>query len=138
MSETAARVALQEVLAQIQEDHVAYPLAIELDNRFTINQETQDKPYLKVMLDFLRADQADMADKPRTRHLGQIVLSIATKHGSGCLEASALRDFVMPYFNLKQLGPMQCQAAERHRSVPLAGWEHFPVLINFWQHEVSA
>lgn len=138
MSETSARLAIMDVVAQIVEAHTAYVLNVETDNRRPIDLALQQNPYLKVMIDFMGADQANLGANPITRHTGQIVIHVVTKVGSGTMQAAALRDLICPYFNLKNLGAVHCYAAERIRSARVGEWEHWPILINFWQHEVSA
>lgn len=137
MNETLARQALMTVVAQIVEDWTEYPLVIETDNRNAVDQSQQVEPYLKVMIDFLGGHQADMADNPIERHYGQIVLQVVVRCGDGTAEGATLRDFIRPYFSLKNLGGLQLEAAERHKSREILGWEHLPLLATFYFHALS-
>jgi hypothetical protein len=138
MSETAARLAIQGVIADIVEAHTAYPLVVEMDNRVVVDQSKQINPYLKVMIDFLTAGQADLSDNPLKQSLGQIVIHVVVKAGTGSVAGSTLRDLICPYFDAKVMGPVHCHMAERQRTQAIAGWDYAPILINFWMHTRGA
>lgn len=138
MSEVTARAEIMNVIAQIVEDFTAYPLVVEPDNRKVVDQGTQTKPYLAVMIDFLTERQMDLSNRPRVQAQGQIVICVVVKENSGTAAGATLRDFIEPYFSLKNLGTVNCHATEKQRTKVIAGWEYMPILINFWQNKVSA
>lgn len=135
---TQARQDIKAAFAQMRDDWAAYPLVIETDNRTTIDQATQTKPYLKVIVEFMGGGQADMADRPRVRQDGQIEVHIVDKCGNGTAEIDALADFILPYLDMKNLGIVHTHAVERYKGKDVKGWWHEPLLINFWFHRVSA
>lgn len=134
----AARQAIRTVLDQIRADWAAYPLVIETDNRKIVDQATQEKPYLQVEIDFMGGGQADLGARPTVRQDGQIEIHIVDKAGNGTAEIDALVDFIVPYFDMKNLGIVRTQAVERYRGKDVKGWWHEPLLINFYFHRTSA
>lgn len=137
MTETQVRTAIQTVLAEIQTDWTAYDLAIDTENRGVVDQ-TSPNPYLCVEIDFMGGEQADMADRPLVKEVGQIVIEVVTKGGSGTVAGAALRDFITPYFDMKTFGELRTHACEKYRGRPKDGLYRLPLLINFWLHRVSA
>lgn len=135
MNETLARQAIMTVLAQIQTAWTEFDLKIDSENRDIIDQASQQNPYLAIEIDFLGADQMDLSPNPLVRQTGQLVVYAVEKVGSGTARAARLRDFVRPRFSLQNLGAggtLHCHAAEIYKSKTIAGWEYFPVLVNFW------
>jgi hypothetical protein len=138
MSEVTARQNIMTVIQQIVTDWTAYTLAVDSENRDLIDQATQVNPYLEIEIDFLGATQADLGDRPFVRQVGQVVIDVVAKAGSGTAAASALRDFILPRFDLKVLGIVHCHEAELHRSKTIKDWDHFPILVNFWYYRLTA
>ncbi len=134
MNETAARLAVMTVIEQIVTDWTDYTLVVEPENHDVVNQATQVNPYLKVWIDFLGADQLDLGPTPREMQSGQVMLHVVAKCGTGTKSAAALRDFIRPYLSLKNLSGLQCHAAELYKPKEIKGWEHFPILVNFYYH----
>lgn len=137
MNETLARAAIMTVIGQVVTDWTAYTLVVEPENRRVVDQATQVNPYLMVWIDFLSAQQADMADNPLVRYTGQIVIHVVAKCDSGTKPAAALRDFIRPYLSMQNLGTLHLDVAEIYRAKEIKGWEHFPLLVNFWYHETN-
>lgn len=138
MSETLARQSLMAVVNQLVQDHTDYPLLVEAENRTAVDQAKQVKPYLRVTIDMLSGEQLDVGDAPRRRQYGQLLLEVIVKCGTGTAEMARLRDFVTPRFDIKNIGPVVCRAAELYKSKEHKGWEHYPVLINFHYDTIVA
>ncbi len=136
-TETAAVAEITTRLATAKAAWSAYTLIIETDNNKLVDQTTQVNPYLKASVLLYSADQMDMADNPFVKQRGQILLMVVAKENTGMAPTRALRDFLTPYFDLENLGTVQCQAAERHLGRTINGWEHTPLVINFWYTRVS-
>lgn len=135
---TDARTAVQEVVAQIQEDWTAYPLVVELDNRSVVDQGQQTKPYLKVRIVPMRGGgQSDLADRPFVEQRGQILLYACAREGSGAGEADALLDFITDYFDMAVLGTLHCTAVEATEPKNVKGWREVPAIVNYWYHRLS-
>lgn len=137
MNETLARAALMTVMQQIVDDWTLYPLVVEPDNRDLVDQVLQLDPYVKVEIDFLGSEQADMADVPLEKHVGQMMIYVVSRKGSGTVDGAILRDFIRPYFSLKKFGVLQCHSAEIYKSKEIKGWEYWPILLNFYFHSLA-
>ena len=137
MSEVLARQGIMTAMAAAVTAHTSYPLVVEADNRKLVDQVAQSDPYIQISIAFMSAEQSDMADHPIVRQMGQIILAVAVKEGTGTAAGAALRDFIRPYFSMKNLGIVRTHAAEIYSSKTHMGWEYTPLLINFWYHDVS-
>ena len=137
-TEAAAVAEITTRLATAQAAWSTYTLLVESENNSLVNQVTQVNPYLKLSVLMYSAEQMDMADNPFVKQRGQIVLMVVAKENSGMAPTRALRDFLTPYFDLENLGTVQCQAAERHLGRLVNGWEHTPLVINFWYTRTSS
>lgn len=137
MNETLARAAIMTVIQQAVDDWDDFPLLVETENRRIIDQATQVNPYLRVWIDFLGAQQAELGLNPLVRQTGQIMVQVVVKCDSGTRLPATLRDFLRPYLSLKNLGGLQTSVAEIYKSKEIKGWEHYPLLINFWYHEAN-
>lgn len=137
MTLTEARAAIMAVVAQMQIDHTAYPLVVETSNRDVVDQALQVKPYLKVTVAFMGGDQMDMADKPRIKQHGQVLLCAVAKGGSGEAEALELLDFITPYFDLARLGSIECHACTAVDAKEDKGWWHAPAIVDFYYTRIK-
>jgi hypothetical protein len=121
------------VIAQLQLDHVAYPLVVEIDNRSVADLTKQTDPYLKVEVDYLPGGgQLDLADNPLVRQVGQICLYAIDKSGAGTAGVSKLLSFITPYFADGAMGVVRCHPPQATRGREINGWWHQPLLIDFW------
>lgn len=137
MSQTAAAIAITAVIKQIIADHTAYVLNVEQDNRAVIDVTTQNNPWLKVEIRMGQADQLDLADHPRVEQWGQIWLTAKCKPGTGGAGTKALIDFVTPYFELKQLGPVVCKAVAAVGGAEVKGVWGERAIVNFYLHRAT-
>ena len=131
MSLTQARIDIATAVQTLKDAWTPYDLLVEADNRDSINYATQVNPFLQLDTVFLSADQLDLGDAPKTRQYGQIVLSVATKEGTGMADALILLDFVIPYIERKDFVVVRTETAELHPAKPVKGWMYHPMLINF-------
>lgn len=132
MSYAQARLDIATAVAAAAAAWVTYPLVVEMDNRSAVNYDTQQKPFLQVDTYYLGGDQLDLADSPMVKQYGQILLSVASKEGTGVSDSAALVDFLIPYLELKNFAVVRTNAAEPQRARTLRGWYYQPVLIPFW------
>lgn len=132
MSYAQARLDIATAVAAAAAAWVTYPLVVEMDNRSAVNYDTQQKPFLQVDTYYLGGDQLDLADSPMVKQYGQILLSVASKEGTGVSDSAALVDFLIPYLELKNFVAVRTNAAEPQRARTLRGWYYQPVLIPFW------
>ena len=129
MSYAQARLDIATAVAAAAAAWVTYLL---VDNRSAVNYDTQQKPFLQVDTYYLGGDQLDLADSPMVKQYGQILLSVASKEGTGVSDSAALVDFLIPYLELKNFAVVRTNAAEPQRARTLRGWYYQPVLIPFW------
>jgi hypothetical protein len=120
------------VVGQIVNDHTAYPLLVEADNRDVVDQATQINPYLQVTIAPMHGEQAELGQNPNVKQSGQILLAAVVKSGAGTADAKALLDFVLPYFSMQQLGTIQCQAAYPVQGKSAKGWWYQPAIIPYF------
>ena len=128
---TDITAALQQVIAA----HTEYPLVIEQQNKTVVDQATQDDPYLRIEIRHLAADQMDLSPRPRVEKWGQIHLIAVCKPGAGTARVKALLDFATPYFELKRVGIVQCQAVHGTTGKLINGLWCEPAIVNFYYHE---
>jgi hypothetical protein len=134
---TDADASIRAVLKQIQDDWTDYPLVIQIDNRIVVDQGGQTEPYLDVQIEPLGGGQADMADRPLVEQYGQILLAAVVRCGAGTTDAKKLLDFVLPYFDMKDIGTVRCHAAVAVKPREEKGQYYAPGMVNYWYHRVS-
>ena len=127
-----ARIDVATVAAAMQAAWTAYPLLIEMDNRTVVDLTTQTNPYLCIEVVPIFGAQADMADKPLVKQLGQILISAVAREGSGQSASNLLLDFATSYFDLKSLTLIQCRAAEGVKPKRYQGWWWSSCIVNYY------
>ncbi len=137
MSRVTATAEINTIAKAVQTAHSAYTLAVELNNRKTVNQSTQSNPYLKVQTRFFTAEQADMADHPKVKQYGQVRLIACAKGGDGEVDAATLLDFAYPYFEMQNLALLRLQVAEQGEGRDNKGWWEIDCIINFYYHRTT-
>lgn len=137
MSQIQAATAITAVIAQIIADHTTYPLVVEQQNMTVVDQALQTNPYLRVDIRMLAADQLDLADRPRAEQWGQIWLTATCKSGTGTAAVKSLLDFVIPYFDCKRLGIVQCKAVTGSGGKEVKGLWVEPAIVNFYYHRLT-
>jgi len=124
---------IRTVAAQIVADFSDYPLVVEIDNRKTVDQATQDKPYLKLEIDTLPGGgQLDIGKQVTVRQFGQLCLYAVDRAGNGTARAAALLDFAVPYLSRKVCGGVHFHAGQATRGKDIGGWWHQPCVLDFW------
>lgn len=104
---------------------------VEYENHVQINPDSQQRPYVMLDILYLDGEQKDLSNKPLVATLGQLVLAIGVKENTGTLFAETLRDFLVPYFELKNWPEGVVHVAEPQKAALRKGWVYFPVLFNF-------
>lgn len=140
MNSAEAYAEIMAVVQQLAAQHTDYLLGVEVDNRSTVDQVTQDKPYLKIeIVEVASPDggQLDLSDNPIVEQWGQIWLSAVCKEGTGTLEARKLRDFVVPYFDMQFLAGVRCRAVTLAAGKTVNGLYHCPAIVNFYYHRTK-
>lgn len=137
ITETQARLLIMDQIAFMAEAHTGYPLVVEQPGFALVDETLQLTPYVKYFLDFMGTDQADMGENPLGKHVGQLQLHAVFKEGTGMMEGTALRTFMRPFFSLVNLGGVHFHMAEPHRGACIKGWEHLPLLVDFWFHSAE-
>lgn len=132
MTLTEANAAIMTTVVQLVQDHAAYPLVIETDNRDVVDLALQEQPYLQVTVDFMGADQISLGEKPRVKQHGQLLLCAVAKGGTGKAASLALLDFVMPYFDMESMGGVEFHAAEAAGAKEIKGLWRATALVNFY------
>lgn len=132
ITETQARLLIMDQIGTMAEAHTSYPLKIEQPGYDTLDETLQINPYVKYFLDFMGTDQADLGENPLGKHVGQLQLHAVFKEGKGMMAGAALRTFMRPYFSLVNLGGVHFHMAEPHKGACIKGWEHLPLLVDFW------
>lgn len=138
MSQVASTAAIMAVIQQIVADHTAYTLAVEIDNRKTVDQVLQDQAYLQVEIKYLSGGQMDMADRPHVEQWGQIWLTAVCKEGEGTAAVRALSDFILPYFDRKVLASLVvCKTVTSGTPKLMSGLWKAPSIVNFYYHRLT-
>ena len=132
MTLTQLRQTVMTVVQQIVTDHTSYPLVVETSNRDVVDQATQTNPYLAISIKPLSGDQAEIGPSPYSQQLGQIQIAAVVKDGAGVADALALLDFVLPYFHLKVLSTVQCQAAYPVGGREVKGWWYESAIVPYF------
>ena len=112
-----------------------YPLVIEYDNRVIVDTAAQINPFLCVSIKFLDGWQADLADNPIHRKIGQVHLQAAAKAGSGSAKALQLVEHFYQALQRKTLGGVRTQMARFAKEQPDKGWVYYPALVPFWTND---
>lgn len=132
MTLSELRQTVRAVAQQIINDHTAYPLVVETDNRDVVDQAFQVNPYLAISIKPLRGEQAEIGVAPLSKMEGQIQISAVVKDGSGTADAEDLLDFVLPYFHLQNLATVQCQAAFPTGGREVKGWWYESAIVPYY------
>lgn len=134
ITETEVRLLIMDRIADMAAAHTDYPLVVEQPGFTTVDQVLQTNPYVMYFLDFMGADQAEIGENPLVKCVGQLQLQAVYKEGTGEMAGAALRDFMRPYFSRINLGQVHFHVAEPYKGALIKGWEHLPLLLNFWYH----
>ena len=132
-----ARIDIATAAQAIQTAWTAYPLQIELDNRSTVDLSQQTDPYLCIEVVPISGLQADMADKPLVKQLGQILISAVAREGSGQSASNLLLGFASDFYDLKSFPLVQCRAAEAVKPKLHKGWWWSSCIVNYYYFRVS-
>lgn len=138
MSLTDTRTDVMTVMTAIVSAWTDYPLLVEAPDRDVVDQTLQTNPYISVDIKMMGGEQKELGRKPLTEQRGQIVLMVTSKCGTGTVAANKLLDFVVPYFELKDL-PLcvRTHTADVFGAKEIKGWRHSPILVNFFYHRFA-
>lgn len=129
--------AITDIMTALQlavDEHAAYPLEVDGPNFCTVGDADQDRPYLKVEIKFMGAEQKDLGDHPTIEQWGQVWITAVDKRGKGWADASELLDFITPYLELRRLGTVQCRSVSAVSGKEVNGLWHEPAIVNFYYH----
>ena len=132
-----SRTDIMTVIQQIVTDFPDYALVVSAEGREVVDEGTQANPYLQVQIRRIGADQAELGARPLVEQRGQIYLVVKDKAGNGTSRAERLRDFIEPYFDMKDIGIVRTHAVEATSLPDEKGWQRFPLIVNFWYHRQS-
>lgn len=134
MSSVLFRQRVAATLIQAIADWTGDPFDVEYENHTQINPASQTRPFVLLDIVYLDGDQKDLSDKPLIGTMGQIYITVAVQQFTGTRFAEELRDFLAPYFELKNWAEGVTAVAEPQKDRLLNGWVYFPVLFNFTQY----
>lgn len=139
MSMTDTRTDVMTVMTAIVAAWTDYTLLVEAPGRDVVDQSTQINPYVSVDIKMYGGGQKDLGQHPIVEQRGQIILMVKSKCGTGTVPANKLLDFVVPYFELKDL-PLcvRTHSADAFDGKEIKGWLHSPIIINFFYHRLSS
>lgn len=129
---------IMAVVVQAAADWADYPLKVIPPNR-TLDLAAQDEPFIDVEIDYLPGGgQMELGSRPRVKQYGQLVLTIGSRPGTGTADTRSLADFLLPYFDMKQLGLVKLHAVQAVRGVQRNGLWVQPLWVDFEVNRPSA
>lgn len=136
MSRIQAEVALKTRLQEAIDAHTDYPIEYELANYEALDPAGRELPYLKVAIKMLGgAEQKDLGLTDVTvEQWGQLQLSAVVPCGTGTRAAVDLMDFLVPFFDLKKIGIVQCRAVAALEPREVDGLWHERAIVPFYYH----
>ena len=130
----------QALVTQFEAALAAYPSTkpkVQYDNRGLIDTKTQVDPYIVLNIVDINGRQLDLSNRPMSAQYGQLMLTVMAKENSGSRAANLLRDYFLPWLELKELGVVRTQTGMGVKSFVSKGWEGFPILVPFWWLRVA-
>jgi hypothetical protein len=134
MSHTQVAKDIYAVMQLMTDEHEDYPLEVEMANFSSVDKTQQEKPYLKVEVNFMQAEQANLGVNPLVKQWGQIWVTAIERSGRGWLESSVLLEFVRPYLELRKLGIITCLSVQSLKPREVNEEWHCPIIVNFYYH----
>lgn len=126
------------IVKQIRDAWTQWPLKVEMENR-KLGENDKSMPYLKVEIDFMDSMQVELGRGPvQVKEVGQIVLSVVSKCGTGTADSDLLAAFVKPYFDRRIMTTLRTHPVAPMRAREVKGEYHTPLLVDFWYHRLSA
>lgn len=133
----------QEVTAAVEAIRplwTEYELKVEYENELVVNTDIQKLPFLCVKIMMLDGTQADLADNPVHRMMGQIHLATAVPNGSGTAKANKVNEFFFNRLQRKRFGGKHGTRTKLAMPAPKiehGKWTYYPVLIPFWSDQLT-
>lgn len=137
MTNAEAHAAIMAVMKQAQLAHTSYPIVIESANNGVIDYAAQVNPFLRTEIRLLAAEQLTLGDRPIVRQWGQIWITAVVKAGQGTLSAKSLLDFMRPYYENRQIGPIVCKTMGSSTGKDVKGLWHEPAIVNFYYDTIN-
>lgn len=143
MSEVLIR---QTIVAELERAKAAwnavlgnYSLLMDYENFDGVDLAQQVNPYVAVDIVFRDTTQLDLGQRPILRDDGQIMLAVGVKEKTGTLQAAAVRDFFLPYLNLRDnlTNGVRTHEAKKYPPTRLTGFYYLSMVVGFWCDGVS-
>lgn len=125
----------QQLVAAIEAAKATYEsdcdLVIEYDNRNTVNMRTQDTPFLSVEIEYIRAVQGDMSNKPVHKIAGILILTSKVREGAGTSKAYQLIEHFYTSLQFQVIGDCRMEMSDLTKPSKLGGWWGISAIIPF-------
>lgn len=129
---------VMDIIKQIRTAWTAWPLKVKMMNR-DIDEADKGMPYLKVDIDFMDSMQVSLGNGPvQVKEVGQILLSVVAKCGTGTADSDDLAAFIKPYFDRRILTTLRTHPVAPAGAREFKGEYYTNQLVDFWYHRMSA
>jgi hypothetical protein len=125
------RAQLAAAVTQAAQEWTEYDVAVEYENRFIVDPEQQQKPFLCVELKFNDGKQADLSAKPRHRLVGFVILTVKVREGEGTAAAMRLLEHFYPRLQHRKIGDMHIEFAKVVTPPARSGWYGLSAMLPF-------
>lgn len=126
------------IVKQIRDAWTQWPLKVEAENR-QLGENDKAMPYLKVKVDFMDSEQVELGSGPvQVKEVGQILLSVVSKCGTGTADSDQLAAFIKPYFDRRILTTLRTHPVAPAGAREIKGEYYTNLLVDFWYHRLSA
>lgn len=137
MSFETARLDLVQAAEAARAAWDAWPLIVSYENQVLLDVPTTEQPYVCVEIHSMDSEQADLADRPRVKEWGQVLIIAHAPHNTGSRQAKLLLDHFRPFFELKNFSLVRTRTARGGPPYPAKGWECWPMVVPFWYHRLA-
>lgn len=124
----------QQLITAVEASRLTYAdckLVVEYDNRDSVDMRTQEDPFLCVEIEYVRAVQGDMSNKPVHKIAGILILTAKVREGAGTAKAYQLLDHFYKDLHFRVIGDCRMEMSDIVKPVKLGGWWGVSAVIPF-------
>lgn len=116
-------------------DQASTPIFYE--NTVEVDLDKVGSVFVACEIDFTDTVQADLGPAASSRIMGELMLRIFSKDGSGTRAGLTLFDYVTTQFQRKNISTVVMETATPGRKVSKNGWTSMEIFIPFNHHSIS-
>lgn len=132
----------QQLVAAVEAARLTYTedcdLVVEYDNRNAVNMKTQEQPFLCVEIEYIRAVQADLSNKPIHKIAGLLILTAKVREGAGTSKAYQLLEHFYTALQFRVIGSCRVEMSDIVKPNRLGGWWGVSAVLPFRVNKVTA